>query len=90
MCPATTQTAHFTWETAYGELHHLKEIQWEATVHRAEYVLHLTDRIYICFKAILCNYDLSANHNASVESLLLHPEGFTGDTAAWGKSGSHS
>lgn len=48
ICPATTQTAHSTLEAAYGELHRLEEIQWEATVHRTDYALpRLTACIYI-------------------------------------------
>lgn len=44
---------------------------------------------YICFKAILCNQELSA-HYVPVESPLLHPEGFTENTADEGKPGSLS
>jgi len=40
----------------------------------------------ICFKGILYSRDLSAR-NASVERPLLHPEGFTEQTAASGQPG---
>lgn len=48
VCPATTQTAHSTWEAAYGDLHCLGKMQREATTRRAEAaLLRLADLIYM-------------------------------------------